>query len=255
MLERSFYSRLRTFNNRYFDVNDSKTSINVNQIVTKVNDQDIGQCLVKRVNNTRLILTVAPSLVEDRCNIEESVSQDNFQPFSRSRANTWHYTKTTGQSVSSLSTQPQEHSVHYHRTMSVGSKPYYKDTNDLPWAQHRLERNFCTPDIKDSQVFFQTDVSEGPQEYPTNMFVDVYDCRQEDIENVLMSDSNTFDQTVINDYIDDSSSCSSMTSNSDEEDKEEDLLISSRKQIIFDEPGTYVNANTLFYFYIKFYIF
>lgn len=233
MLERSFYSRLKTINNRYFDVSDSNTSINVNQMVTKVNDQDIGQCFIKRVNDTRLILTVAPSLVEEKCNIIESSSQDNLQPFSRSRANTWHYTKNNGQSVSSLSAQPQEHSIHYYRTMSVGSKPYYKDTNDLPWAQLRLERNFCNPDIKD----FQIDDSEDPLDYPTNMFVEVYDCRQEDIENVLMSDSSTFDQTVINDYIDNSSSCSSTTTNSDE-DEEENSLISSRKKIIFDEPGT-----------------
>jgi hypothetical protein len=210
------------------------------QMVSKVNDQDIGQCFVKRINDSRLILTVAPSLVEDKCSTIESSSQDNLQPLGRSRANTWHYTKTNGQSVSSLSAQLQEHSIHYYRTMSVGSKPYYKDTNDLPWAQLRHERNFCTPDIKDTQDCFQTGVDEDLQDYPTNMFVEVYDCRQEDIENVLMSDSNTFDQTIINEYIDNSSSCSSTTTNSDE-DEEENVLISSRKKIVFDEPGTYSN--------------
>jgi hypothetical protein len=197
-----------------------------------LNDQEIGQCFIKRVNDTRLILTVGPSLIEEKCNITDNSSEDNLQPFGRSRANTWHYTKRgTGQSL--LSTQSQENSTHYYRTMSVGSKPYYKDSEDLSWAQLRLEQNFSTAEIKHNS--YLSDIGTDGQDYPTHMFIDVYDCRQEDIENVLMSDCSSFDHSLTDDYSEESSSYDSTETNSDEEIEEKNI-ISNREQIIYDDP-------------------
>jgi len=204
-------------------------SVDMNQTV---NDQEIGQCFIKRVNDTRLILTVGPSLIEEKYNITDNSSEDNLQPFSRSRANTWHYTKRgTGQSL--LSAQTQENSTHYYRTMSVGSKPYYKDSEDMSWAQLRLEQNFSTTEIKHNSCL--SDIGTDGQDYPTHMFIDVYDCRQEDIENVLMSDSSSFDHSLIDNYSDEISSCSSIETNSDE-DVEETNIISNREQITYEDP-------------------
>jgi len=197
-----------------------------------VNDQEIGQCFVKRVNDTRLILTVGPSLIEEKCNTSDNLSEDNLPPFGRSRANTWHYTKrVTGQSL--LSAQSQENSTPYYRTMSVGSKPYYKDSEDMSWAQLRLEQNFSTPEIKHNSCL--SDIGTDGQDYPTHMFIDVYDCRQEDVENVLMSGSSSFDHSLTDDYLEESSSCSSTETDSDEY-VEEKIIISNRDQIIYDDP-------------------
>lgn len=228
MLECSFYSRLRLHNNRSFDVNDLDVSVDLNQTE---NDQDIGLCFIKRVNDTRLILTVGPSLIEEKYNITDNLSDDNLQPLSRSRANTWHYTKRgTGQSF--LSTQSQENSTHYYRTMSLGSKPYYKDSEDMSWSQLGLEQNFSMTEIKHNN--YLSDVGTDEQDYPTHMFIDVYDCRQEDIENVLMSDSSSFDHTLINDYLEEISSYSSTATNSDE-DEEQKNIISTKEQMNFEE--------------------
>jgi len=197
-----------------------------------VNDQEIGQCFIKRVNDTRLILTVGPSLIEDKCNISDNLSEDNLPPFGRSRANTWHYTKRgTGQSL--LSAQSQENSTPYYRTMSVGSKPYYKDSEDMSWAQLRLEQNFSTTEIKHNSCL--SDIGTDGQDYPTHMFIDVYDCRQEDVENVLMSDSSSFDHSLTDDYLEESSSCSSTETDIDEY-VEENNIISNREQNIYDDP-------------------
>lgn len=233
MLERSFYSRLRVLNDRLFDVNDQNKSADINPAITKLmNDQDIGQCFIKRVNDTRLILTVTPPFVEEKYNTSDNTSNDNLEPLGRSRANTWHYTKrVVGQSLSSY-TQPQENSTHYYRTMSVGSKPYFSNTTDnISWTHLRPESNL---------LFTQnslSDIDSDKQDTPTNMFIEVYDCRQEDVENVLMSDGHSFDHTVINDYTDDSNSCSSISSNS-EDDGGENVYVSNKKKIVFDQPGT-----------------
>lgn len=242
MLERSFYSRLRTINNRSFNVNDSNTSLSINESLTKVNDKEIGQCFVKRVNDTRLILTVAPPFVEEKYNIVESNSQESLQPFGRSRANTWHYTKrSTDQASELLSAQPQDDSVHYYRTMSVGSYSYYKGTNDPSLTQMRSELSFCASENQDTlQCNNDNNIQEDLLDFPTNVFVEVYDCRQEDVENFLMSDCNSFDHTLINDlvneYTEDSNSDSSTTTNGDEDD-EGNLFIASRKKLVFEEPG------------------
>lgn len=260
MLERSFYSHLQIINDRSIDVRDSNTTVNTNQIVAKVYDQEIGQGFIKRIDNTRLIVTVAPTFIEQNFDIDgedEAVeedddndnkdgekkdsSQDNLQPLGRSRANTWHYTKRgVGQSVSSLCTQPQENSINYYRTMSVGSKPYYSDTADMI-DKLRLERDLCSPESIDQVTQFTNKCSNNVdgdfQKFPTNLFIEVYDCRQEDVENVLLSDKNVFDHSIVNNFMDDSSSCSSASTDSDEYE-EEHLFISSRKRIIFDEPGT-----------------
>lgn len=239
MLERSFYSRLRSINNRSFNVDDSVTSENSDEKVTKVNGKEIGQCFVKRVNDSRLILTVAPPFVEEKQhNVVESISQDDLQPLSRSRANTWHYTKrNTDEAL--LSAQPKDDSMHYYRTLSVGSYPYYKDSDDLSWTQLRFEQNFSF-ETRNTQQYGMDNIQQGEQDFPTNVFVEVYDCRQEDIENYLMSDSNSFDHTLINDlvneYTEDSNSDSSITTN-DEEDDEGKLLMTRKKKLVFEEPG------------------
>lgn len=254
MLERSFYSRLRSINNRSFNVDDSITSDNINESVTKLNDKEIGQCFVKRVNDTRLILTVAPPFVEEKYNVEESNSQENLQPFGRSRANTWHYTKrNTDQASQSLSAQPQDDSMHYYRTMSVGSYSYYKGTNDLSLTQMKSEHNFCTSEIQDTlQCDSDNNIQQDQLDFPTNVYVEVYDCRQEDVENFLMSDSNSFDHTLINDLVDeyteDSNSDSSTTTNGDEDD-EGNLFIASRKKLVFEEPGSFYYLCIIYLFF------
>lgn len=242
MLERSFYTRLRTINNRSFNVDDSITSDNTNENITKINDQEIGQCFVKRVNDARLILTVAPTFVEEKYNVVESTSQDDLQPIGRSRANTWHYTKrSTDQTSSILSALPQDDSLHYYRTMSVGSYPYYKGTDDLSWAQLKFEHNLSASETQDTQQCGVDNIAEQDlEDFPTNVYIDVYDCRQEDVENFLLSDSNSFDHTLINDlvneYTEDSNSDSSTPTNGDE-DNEGNLFIASKKKIVFEEPG------------------
>lgn len=261
MLERSFYSHLRIINDRSIDVRDSNTTVNTNHIVAKVFDQEIGQGFIKRIDNTRLIVTVAPAFIEQHFDIEEedkeegeetvekeddndkekkNSSQDSLQPLGRSRANTWHYTKRgVGQSVSSLCAQPQENSINYYRTMSVGSKPYYSDTADMI-DKLRLEHGLCSPETIDQVIQSSnkclSNVDGDFQNFPTNLYIEVYDCRQEDVENVLLSDKNEFDHTIVNNFMDDSSSCSCASTDSDEYE-EEHLFISSRKKIIFDEPG------------------
>lgn len=228
-MERTFYSRLRTYNNRAFNVKDSDMSVDMNQTV---NDQEIGQCFIKRINDTRLILTVGPSLIEEKCNISENLSEDNLPPFGRSRANTWHYTKRgTGQSL--LNTQSHENSTPYYRTMSLGSKPYYKDSEDMSWAQLRLEQNLSTAEIKHSSCV--SNISTEEQDYPTHMFIDIYDCRQEDVENVLMSDSISLDHSLTDDYSEERSSCSSTEIDSDEYTEEKNM-ITKIDQINYDDP-------------------
>jgi len=203
-------------------------SVDMNQTV---NDQEIGQCFIKHVDDTRLILTVGPSLIEEKFNISDNLSEDNLPPFGRSRANTWHYTKRgIGQSL--LSTQSHENSIPYYRTMSLGSKPYYKDSEDMSWAQLRLEQNLSTADIKQSSCL--SNINTNEQDYPTHMFIDIYDCRQEDVENVLMSDSS-FDHSLTDDYSEERSSCNSTETDSDEYEEEKNT-ITTRDQIIYDDP-------------------
>lgn len=247
MLERSFYSRLRVLNDRLFDVNDQNKSIDIDPVVAKLNDQVIGQCFIKRVNETRLILTVAPAFVEEKYNISDDTSVDSLEPYGRSRANTWHYTKRGVSQSSSSCAQSQENSTHYYRTMSVGSKPYFSNTADMSWVQLRPESNFW-PGIKDIQNSI-SDVGSDKQDIPTNIFIGVYDCRHEDVENVLMSDSHSLDNTEINNYTDDSNSCSSISSNSEEDKEENNVYTLSKKPIVFDQPGTKNNC----LIYISFY--
>lgn len=245
MLELSFYSRLKLINDRYFDVSDSNSLPdlyfnNSKQLISNLNDQEIGQCFVKRINDTRLILTVAPSFIEEK-SIDNS-SEDSLQPCSRSRANTWHYTKWgVGQSLSSHYAHSQESGVNYYRTMSVGSKRQLSNSStDMSWAKLRVERHLCSSDTKDdAQNSCSSEVGGGDlQDFPANMFIDVYDCRKEDVVNILMSDSHTYDQSVIDDYSDESSSCCSSTSSKSDENEEENVFISSKKNVDFDQPGT-----------------
>lgn len=119
--------------------------------------------------------------------------------------------------------------------MSVGSKPFFSKTADMSWAQLKSESNLGTG-TKDTQNSI-SDVSSDKQDIPTNIFVGVYDCRHEDVENILMSGSHSLDNTEINNYTDDSNSCSSISSNS-EEDKKENVYTSCKKPIVFDQPGT-----------------
>lgn len=240
MLERSFYSRLRTINHQLFDVNNSNTSLNMDQTISKMNDQEIGQCFIKRVNESHLILTVAPSYTEDKYNMDNS-SEDSLQPIGRSRANTWHHTKrSVGQSFSSLCVEPRENSMHYYRTMSVGSKPYYNTTNDIdnntPWSLNKLERSLSASETKSSLNF--GNIGSFLQDLPAYMNIDVYDCRQSDLENILISNSRSFDHNLINDYSNENNSNSSDTSNSDE-NEEDNLYISNKKKNEYDETGRY----------------
>lgn len=237
MLERLFYSRLRTINDRSFDVDQSNSSVDLNQLIAKVNNQDIGQCFIKRVNDTRLIVTVAPALVEDKYNINDNSSDDGLQPLNRSRANTWHHTKRGDGLLSPL---PQENLTPYYRTMSVGSTPY--NTTNMLWDNEMKLNHGLSP--FDSN-FTQSGLSYGSNNlpnFPTKMYIEVYDCRQEDIENVLMFDSHLVDHDI-NDYTDDESSSSSSTSTKSDKYKEENLYFSSRKKNYFDEPG---NEKTFF---------
>lgn len=263
MLEISFYSRLKTINDRSFDVSDSNSQSdlyfqNSKQFLAKLSDQEIGQCFVKRINDTRLILTVAPSFIEE--NSIDNSSEDSLQPCSRSRANTWHYTKWgVGQSSSSSQyAHSQESFVNYYRTMSVGSKRQLSNSStDMSWAKHRLERNLCSSDIKDdAQNSCSAEVDVGDlQDYPTNMFIEVYDCRKEDVVNILMSDIHTYDQSIIDDYADESSSCCSSTSSKSDENEEENLFFSSKKNIDFDQPGNikiFILNKFLFYLFFIF---
>lgn len=265
MLERSFYMRLRTINDRSFNVDDSNLlPSDTKQPVVKLNGQEIGQCFVKRVDDTRLILTVAPSFEEDEFDSLDNSSEDSsIQPINRSRANTWHHNKrTVGQVSSSQSSLNQDEFPHYYRTMSVGSKPRL-NTDVSSWTQLRLDHSSCTsvnanasqsePKVPDVKVDHQSS-------FPKTMYIEFYDCRQEDIENVLMSDNHSFDHTIIDDYTDDSnyssnstsSRCSSSSSisissssssssgsssnSSDDENKDEDK--DSSEEIDSDEPGT-----------------
>lgn len=240
MLERSFYSRLQTINDRAFDVNDSEyTDESVNnmaQSTVKINDQEIGQCFIKRVDDARLILTVTPSFVEEKSTIVDNCFEDDdLEPFvSRSRAYTWHYTKRNvgGQSTTMLSDYQQDSSMPYYRTMSVGSKPYYSNANNLSWAQLKLNSNFCNSETKDTVNCSSSDVDL--QDIPTHMNIEVYDCRQQDIENVLMSDSDSFDHTTIDNYTEEYSTCSSLSSS--DENEEENTL--TKEQFYYNEPGT-----------------
>lgn len=246
MLERSFYSRLQMINDRAFDVNDSEYSDestrDMNRSTVKVNEQEIGQCFIKRVDDTRLILTVTPSYVEEKSTIVDNFfeeDEEDLEPFvSRSRAYTWHYTKRNvgGQSTSSLSAHQQENSMHYYRTMSVGSKPYYSDSNNLSWAQLRLDRNLCNFVTKDTENYSTSNADL--QDIPTHMNIEVYDCRQQDIENVLMSDSDSFDHTIIDNYTDEYSTCSSLSSDENENENGEEKTLLIKEQFYYNEPGT-----------------
>lgn len=239
MLERSFYSHLQTINDRSFNVHDSNTPVAVDLETLKVNNQEIGQCFIKRVDDSRLILTVAPSVVEDNSNLtSEHSSEDNLQSFGRSRANTWHYTKrNVDQSSSTLSAQHQENSNHYYRTMSVGSKPCSSDDADLSWAQHRVERNFSSLDTKDAQNTRASDASSDLHDFPPILCIEVYDCRQDDVENVLMSNNISVDHTGANNNVDNSSGSSTATSSDEDEDEKGNRSLSSKKKNVFDQPG------------------
>jgi len=231
MLERSFYSCLQTINDRSFEVDQSNSIFDLNHLIAKVNELDIGQCFIKRVDSTRLILTVAPSCAEEKCNTIDNTSDDGLQPCNRSRANTWHYTKRND---SQLCPKPQENSTLYYRTMSVGSESCI---TDVSWAHLMLDHNLCTSDSK-MKSYLNNDENHC-QELPTNIYINVYDCRQEDIEHFLMSDNKSFDNTLKDDNKNtvDSSSYSSSTPIADGSDEDENLFISNRKKISFDEPG------------------
>lgn len=249
ILERLFYLRLRTINDRSLDVDQTTSSVDLNQLVAKVNNRDIGQCFIKRINDTRLVVTVAPAFVEDKHDVNDNSSDDEFQPLNRSRANTWHHTKR-GDGL--LCPQPLENSTSYYRTMSVGSTPY--NTTDMLWdTENKLDHNLSIFDSKftPSRLNYS---SKNLHDFPTNLAIDIYDCRQEDVENVLMFDSHLVDQTI-NDYTDDDCSSSSSSSIKSDIERVENLYFSSRKKIIFDEPGNKINYFILWYFILCFIFF
>ncbi|VVC33882.1 Hypothetical protein CINCED_3A021397 [Cinara cedri] len=247
MLERSFYSRLQTINDRAFDVNDSEYSddsvYNMNRPTVKMNEQEIGQCFMKRVDDTRLILTITPSYAEENSTIEDNFFEDcdfDLEPFvNRSRAYTWHYTKRNigGQSIASLNMHQQENSMNYYRTMSVGSTPYYSDSNNLTWAQLRLDRNLCNFDNKDTKNCSSSGLDRDLQNVPTIMNIEVYDCRQQDIENVLTSDSDSYDHTIIDNYTNEYSTCSSLSSSDEDEEEKEEENITIKEQFYYNQPA------------------
>lgn len=245
MLEHSFYSRLRTINHQLIDVNNSNTSLDIDQTISKVNDQEIGQCFIKHVNENRLILTVAPSYTEDRSNID-NYSEDSFQTIgrSRSRANTWHHTKRNiSQSFSSFCAESQENSTHYYRAMSVGSKPYYNSTNDvhnnMPWSRNKLQHNLYYTESKSFSDLSFNNTGYFLQDLPTHMNIDIYDCQQNDLENILISSNQSFDHRLIKGYSVENNFDNNDTSSNSDEDGEDNLYISSRKNIGYDETGPY----------------
>lgn len=233
MLERSFYLRMRTINDRSFDVDNSNSSTDLNQIIIKVNNQDIGQCFIKRVDDSRLILTVAPSYGEKKySSTNDNSTEDDLQPLNRSRANTWHHTK---RNTGLLCPQSLENSKHYYRTMSVGSKPL--NTIETSLDELKLDHNVWTSDINDIQNQCTSDSDNNLQEFPINVFIEVYDCRQEDIENILMFDNYSNDQSD-NDYIEDeSSSCGGSIATKSDKNKEYNPFITKKNKMNFEEHG------------------
>lgn len=263
MLERSFYMRLQTINDRSFDVDNSNTLLgDMKQPVVKLNGQEIGQCYVKRIDDTRLILTVAPSYEKEEFNSLDNSSEDsNIQPINRSRASTWHHNKRTfDQPSSSLCLLSQDDSMLCHRTISMGSKPQM-NTDVSSWTHLGLDRSTHTS-VNTSQTKLVTDVKINNQTSPRTIYIEFYDCRQEDVENVLMSDNHLFDHTIIDDYTDDSSSSSNISSNSSgqeeekeekkEEEKKEEENGDSQKEIVLDQPGT-KTYRIVFKMQLKFY--
>lgn len=249
MLERSFYIRLQTINNRWFNIDDSNKSVPINRTVVKVNEQEIGQCFIKRVDETRVILTVAPSLVkkhicsfkENTCNLKEASSEEDLQPLNRSRANTWHYTKRSIEQT--LSEEPQENSTLNYRTRSLEYKPYYSNTTDLSWAQLKFNWEDCIYETKDEQNDDFCDADCDLQDCPTSLSIGVYDCRRYNVENALMFKNIDVDNLVTNNLQVDYNSDWSLKKESDEELGEE-THFSSQKNIIFDQSG----KNILFKF-------
>lgn len=229
MLEHSFYKRLRTINDRKFDVDDSKLTAYINQLIAKVNDQDIGLCYIKRLDDTSLILTVAPSFEREQYYSTANSTEDGFEPLSRLRANTWHHTKRAD---GLLCPQSLDSSKHYIRTLSVGSKPL--TTTDMSWDQLKTEHELGSPNAKlhPSQSLYES--PNNLQDFPANVFVEVYVCQKNDIENVLMFDSYTIGQSN-NITKNTENKSSSTTIKSDK--FEENLLISSQTNMVCEESG------------------
>jgi len=249
MLEHSFYKRMRTINDRKFDVDDSKSTVDLNQMIAKVNDQDIGLCFIKRLDDSRLILTVAPSFEKEQYSIANS-TEDGFEPLNRSRANTWHHTKRAD---GLLCPQPLDDSKHYFRTLSVGSKPL--TTTDMSWDQLKNDHDLLwSPDPKDIQSQCISESGNNLPDLPTNIFVEVYECQKKDIENILMFDSYTIGQSNNNKNTGNKSSLCNSTTNSEE--IEENSLILRQKKLISEEPGkkTYFKILSILPFVLFFFL-
>jgi len=253
MFERSFYTRLRTVNDRSFDVDDSNLlSGDTKQPVLKQNGLEIGQCFVKRVDDTRLIVTVAPSCEDEGFDSLDNTSEDNsIQPISRSRASTWHHNKRTVDHLSSslCLLNNQDDSTHFYRTMSVGSRPRLNADVVSSLTRLKVDHGSCTPvDAGASQSKLVADVKVSqPKSLPKTMCMEFYDCRQEDVENVLLSDNHSFDHRVIDDYTD-NSSCSSNGNSLNNSDKDEDESEYGVENGDSNQPGTGTHIYDLFKF-------
>ncbi|XP_050434218.1 uncharacterized protein LOC126841666 isoform X2 [Adelges cooleyi] len=242
MLERAFYAELRTINDRSFDVSGADglqgAAAKPADAAKKDRHDENGQCYVKRLNNTRLILTVTPSCGKSPEKRFEFPENTDWQPACRLRANTWHYCNRAG-GIQSCPPRPPDRypsreafpssssSVQYYRAMSVGSKPA-SHSNDMSWARFRLERNFCPSTIMDSQCFDagggdEPADDEPPPDFAPTMAVVVYDCRRLAVERALVSKnvSPPGDDPVAmpdNNGSSDESRCSSSTPTSDEDE-------------------------------------
>ncbi|XP_050530001.1 KICSTOR complex protein SZT2-like isoform X2 [Daktulosphaira vitifoliae] len=223
MLECAFYAELCTINDRSFDVNDTNKLDSDNLETVKIKRYDNGQCYVKRVNSTRLILTVTPLLGRNNETKFEFPEQLDKEPTCRLRANTWHCNRNGIKSCpQSLDNAMQDSTtVHYNRAMSVGSKP--KNHNkDMSWAQFRIERNFCPTTVKgihDPDTIDDTSEDTLLSCSPI-LNVMVYDCQRIFIEHALVSKNVLKHETPVPEF-NNSDECyfSSSTISSDEEEE------------------------------------